>query len=362
MDISTCVCDGTPFRLVSEASEDAIQELMHQHMDGYLVDLDVYEQRPDGSRSYSLAMDAEDVGNSFGGRLTALVSAMAPHVLDAFRVTVRTDSMSDDDRDLVLFGGPDNQSILEFQTQCAVKDAMELLRGADLKAAMLQALLNYPDLQGIAPKMPASRVFLSMNGGTLGSAVSSMPVEITVIDYDTDGCSPDDLSTIPGADGVSNLAFVRRWVAEVNPARCEQLEAAARADREWPVLLGFSADGYWSNDLGWVESAQDASLFDATQAPILMQLQLLGSGVCVLKVDQAMVGSMLSIGGIEERIDNLLSDRGGVLSEEAKGQFLLDMRSEFFLLNEEQGAFAPAILALLAREQTLRLRITDRPS
>jgi len=199
-----------------------------------------------------------------------------------------------------------------------------------------------------------------MEGGVLGRGVSSHPVEIGVIDYDTDGCSPEDLVQIPQPNGVPETAYARQWVAEVNPARCELLQAAVSAEREPAVFLGFSADGYWSNDLGWVESAQDASQFDDTQAPTLMQL--IGSGVCVLKVDPLHLGALPTIENIEGRIEAFLCGQASAPTKDDKAAFLLDLKGEFALLNEDPSAFAPAVLAILAREQSDRQRSIPRPS
>lgn len=361
MQVSTCVCNGTRFRLASPESRNAIQELMHEHMDGYLVDFDE-DTLPDGSVGYYLGMDTEDVGDSFRERLEKLIAAMAPHVLDAFRVTVRTDSMNDDDRDLILFGGPSNQAILEFQTQCAVKDAMELLRGTDLKAAMLAALLEDPALQ---EHLPVPRVFATVEGGVLQSVVSTHPLDMTLIDYDTDGCDEGQLTAVPqgGESGAGSdpLAEVVQMDVLVDADRCAELGRAtdgARKARE--VFLGFSADGYWNNDQGWVESAADATEFDETEALNLRHLT--GSGVCVLKVDRMMRGALPIQDDLLWRIERLMSERqGGAITEEDKANLLHDMKVEFPLLNEDPSEYAPAVLALLAREESASRRPAQRP-
>lgn len=371
MQVSTCVCNGTPFRLASPESRDAIQGLTHEHMDGYLVDFDEHTL-PDGSVGCCLSMDTEDVGDSFRERLEKLIAALTPHVLDAFRVTVRTDSMSDDDRDLTLFGGPDNQTILDFQTQCAVKDAMELLRGVGLKAAMLQALLKDSELQG---KIPAPKIFLALEGGVVQGGVVDRAAEVYVIDYDIEGCDPDQIVSIPqdpvrGSAVTFAEAIVSSLSLDINPTSFVQLDRAIQRGQRF---LGFSADGYWCNDLGWVESPGEATTFTKQEAHSIKHL--IGSGVCVLEVDPLTRGALPSVGDLSRVLEEFAAGSGkpnlADWTEKDKAD-LLELAKGHFPSGFDPLSFAPALFAIAERaerdwwremeDELTKMRVTPRPS
>jgi hypothetical protein len=116
------------------------------------------------------------------------------------------------------------------------------------------------------------------------------------------------------------------------------------------VFLGFSADGYWSNDLGWVDSPADATQFDATEA--LNVDHLMGSGVCVLEVDPLMLGVLPTQSDLSRHVEQLIHDRqGGDITQEDKIWLVEAFKGEFPLLNSDAVAFMPAVLALLNRER-----------
>lgn len=359
----TCITNATTFRLVDDAAHDTVRELIQEHMDGYRVSLEFLEPCPDGDR-YVLEMEVTEVGHSFSHRVESLISAMTPHVLDAFSVVVREDSMSDD-RDQTLFGGPSLAAIEVFRTECAVKEAKDSLRDVDARSAMLQALLNDPDLAGLV-QQPVPKVFATVEGGVLQSVASTHDLDFTLIDHDIEGCNREQLTLVPQAAGaaskVGGLAQVVKMPVEVAPKRCADLELLAVGEDRSKAegFLGFSADGYWNNDQGWVESAADATVFDEMHVPGLRSL--IGYGVSVLKVDLLMRGTLPIVDDLIWRAEVFLDGLSASPTEEDKAAWLQSLKGEFPLLNEDPGAFAPAVLALLAREQDERRRPAQRPA
>ena len=86
-------------------------------------------------------------------------------------------------------------------------------------------------LRALDPK-PAEvpHIVVSMDRGLIIGAVSAIPMQISVIDYDIDDVKDDeDLREIPKADDDLVAACARVFSTEVNPARAVELIEAVEA-------------------------------------------------------------------------------------------------------------------------------------
>ena len=73
-------------------------------------------------------------------------------------------------------------------------------------------------------------VVVWMEGGLIQGALSASPLQVSVIDYDTEDCTDtDDLHEIPQQDGRVAEAYASVWPAEVDPARAAELIEAVAA-------------------------------------------------------------------------------------------------------------------------------------
>ena len=77
------------------------------------------------------------------------------------------------------------------------------------------------------------KIVIVVDGGVVQDVLSSEPVEVVLVDYDTDGADPADLTAVPQGDGkASEDSFVREWKfvgPEVCPTRVEELFGVARS-------------------------------------------------------------------------------------------------------------------------------------
>lgn len=66
------------------------------------------------------------------------------------------------------------------------------------------------------------RICIVLEGGLVQSVLTAgVPVEVVVIDYDTDGADNSELRSVPQDDGSEELAFVSDWGAiRPNEAEC----------------------------------------------------------------------------------------------------------------------------------------------
>jgi hypothetical protein len=73
-----------------------------------------------------------------------------------------------------------------------------------------------------------AKIVVVMEGGLLQCVLSTEPVEIAVIDYDTEGADLEGIKPIPQSDGKFADAYVRIEGAEINLERVEELFTAVR--------------------------------------------------------------------------------------------------------------------------------------
>ena len=208
----------TPFTLKngnSKASIDEIWGLIYKHMDDYQVSI---EEHGDGVR-FTLEFDGSDAGDTFPGRVRALVKDMSDHVADAFMVQVRDDGMNDD-RDENIFGGPNEDAIDRFRQDYYLSEAMALLKSHSPRYySALQDVMS-----GRLCRPEDVRVISVIEGGALQSVVSTHPVSAYKIDYDTQGCEESELVDIPqgaASPGRTQKALVGKEHVMVLPDECD---------------------------------------------------------------------------------------------------------------------------------------------
>lgn len=94
-----------------------------------------------------------------------------------------------------------------------------------------------PDPEAIAAYLRATepvRVVVKLEGGLVQwvGTSSLLPVEVAIIDYDTEGADDDELTAIPQDDGDTAEAFARIETADASdPAWVERAFAAMTAER-----------------------------------------------------------------------------------------------------------------------------------
>lgn len=70
------------------------------------------------------------------------------------------------------------------------------------------------------------KVVIVLEGGMIQNALCNMPIDVYVIDYDTEGANKEDITKVPQDDGTTADALVHyapsqndveavRWIAEV---------------------------------------------------------------------------------------------------------------------------------------------------
>lgn len=189
----------TEFQLADPKSKAAIKRLIKKHMDDYDLVLE-----PDGETLFTLeANDGEgsEVGDSYPERVGELVAAMGPYVKDAFCVTLRTDSMSDE-RDQVFFGGPSPEAIEDYRFKQHTEEALALFAGSDARHVAMRALLTDIAKSGQVPELVNPRdirVCVDVSGGVVQNVYGSHPINLAVIDFDVEGAT-SPLTQLPGGD------------------------------------------------------------------------------------------------------------------------------------------------------------------
>lgn len=94
-----------------------------------------------------------------------------------------------------------------------------------LKSIPTQQIQEFiDDMNGVYNVKPC--VFVKVSGGRVQGTVSNMPLDVTVLDYDIDGCGDDELVDIPEADGEMCAAIVYDEAPLVDEAYCEMIETA----------------------------------------------------------------------------------------------------------------------------------------
>lgn len=186
----------TEFQLANPKSKAAINRLIKKHMDDYDLTLE-----PVDDRAFSLEAndgDGIDVGDSYPQRVGELVAAMAPYVNDAFCVTLRTDSMSDE-RDQEFVGGPTPEAIENYLDKQRLEQALALF--SDSKNDAIRALLKGMQ-SGQVPELVNPRdikVCVDVSGGVVQNVYGSHPINLAVIDFDVEGAT-SPLTQLPGGD------------------------------------------------------------------------------------------------------------------------------------------------------------------
>jgi hypothetical protein len=71
-----------------------------------------------------------------------------------------------------------------------------------------------------------AKIIVVIEDGFVQEVLSSDPVEVAVIDYDTAGADTEDIRHIPQGDGAFVDASVGFRPVDVSPARIEELLAA----------------------------------------------------------------------------------------------------------------------------------------
>lgn len=206
---------STPFRLKPGAGvADAFRERLEEHFYERRVDLEEVEPGV-----FRLQMEAQDVSDFFADSVSDFLPKISDLVKDAFEVTLREDTMADE-RDWLGYAGPTPEAIDGLKKASAAREAMDLLRRAGIAG---------PEQLARALKLASPQVFVVVEGGVVQHVVSSSPIEVTVIDYDTDGCDESQLAQIPQADGVGkpDSADLQQPGVEVSCARAGELEVIA---------------------------------------------------------------------------------------------------------------------------------------
>jgi hypothetical protein len=224
-----CYLESTNFTLVGgEDSIPAIEALIEEHLDDYGVGVYCSDQGRQKEFLYALAMDGDDVGDSFCERVGSLVDAMTPLVSDCFTVTVRSDSMGDE-RDTHFVGGPSREAIDAYEENRRVAAALEILNVHDTYAAreILRLLKNSKTSEAppvIAPEDVC--VFATVEGGVIQGAVATHPIKVFCIDFDADGCDKDQLVDVTMGRHSHGLAEISEIPVDADAHRCVELHRA----------------------------------------------------------------------------------------------------------------------------------------
>ena len=75
----------------------------------------------------------------------------------------------------------------------------------------------------------APRLGIRLEGGVIQSTFSDAPVDIIVIDYDTDGADEDDLFPMPQDDGDTSPCYLQEYASAVMPEEIKRIVAAIEA-------------------------------------------------------------------------------------------------------------------------------------
>lgn len=78
-------------------------------------------------------------------------------------------------------------------------------------------------LRELSTAAAETKVVLWMDGGLVQGVMAATPLELYVLDYDTEGADKEELTDIPQADGKTAQAYTGIWSAEVDPIRNAEL-------------------------------------------------------------------------------------------------------------------------------------------
>lgn len=99
----------------------------------------------------------------------------------------------------------------------------ELVSAAE---GMASALASYREDRPVMPTLPP-KLYVFIEGGNVQSHFSRTPIEVIVIDHDTDGCDENDLYDF-GTDKRHEYATIRRGLCDIAPDACDDIEAMWR--------------------------------------------------------------------------------------------------------------------------------------
>ncbi|MGH8156586.1 MAG: hypothetical protein ACREPQ_00570 [Rhodanobacter sp.] len=99
--------------------------------------------------------------------------------------------------------------------------------GNDIDADILRWLREEYVPHAAVP--PAGEIGIRMEGGVIQSVWTDRPMDVVVIDYDTEGCSADELFDMPQDDGRTSECIVQEYAADVMPEECQRIRAALDA-------------------------------------------------------------------------------------------------------------------------------------
>lgn len=107
------------------------------------------------------------------------------------------------------------------------KEAYRFARDLHASVTRINATLDYAATQGFANSVPAAgHIGIRMEGGVIQSVWTDRPMDVVVIDYDTDGCAPEDIFNMPQDDGRTSECIVQEYAAAVMPEECQRIIAA----------------------------------------------------------------------------------------------------------------------------------------
>ena len=73
-------------------------------------------------------------------------------------------------------------------------------------------------------KKEIPKIIIVMEGGCITSVLSTDNIDVTIIDYDTEGCDEEDFKLIPQGEGETAMAYVYRGeYPEINPERINEI-------------------------------------------------------------------------------------------------------------------------------------------
>lgn len=121
------------------------------------------------------------------------------------------------------------------------------------------------------PNTPGA-VGIRMEGGLIQSVWADRPINVTVIDYDTEGASEDNLFDMPQDNGSTAECYVSEYPAAVMPDECERIKRAlasretagqSLADEPTPDHVAAGVEALRAD---WQDNFTDDALSDAAEA------------------------------------------------------------------------------------------------
>ncbi|HZK93131.1 MAG TPA: hypothetical protein VFC67_02905 [Prolixibacteraceae bacterium] len=73
-------------------------------------------------------------------------------------------------------------------------------------------------------KKETPKIIIVMEGGCITSVLSTDNIDVTIIDYDTEGCDEENFKPIPQGEGETAMAYVYEGkLLEINPERISEI-------------------------------------------------------------------------------------------------------------------------------------------